>query len=610
MLRVQKWSGEKAEVEEILTICDDDERQEIASMIAEVGLKVTQAAAATEALQAQLTANRAEQQALAVAAAAPAPPPPELSIPPADTAAVSAPVPAAASTDPHVQEINALVADFEQELAGSTDPAKRAEVEQSLGEARAMLAEAQAKAAGDTTFSAVLHPDPAQGFGMGMEILPDPAKPSVARVVVQAVAPSGPAHAAGMRDGDTLLAMAGVPFPEGLDQAALAAVSQRAQESAGQLVGQGQGVEFQLRRPAPAPAPAPASDLFSPSARAPAPAAAAAADPAPAATEFTLSLRKTEHGFGINLGDLEGRLLVTGVQAGFDAAAHVREGDEILSVAGVRIGGRGQAALGEAQEAMSTQAVGTMIEWQFAREATPTPRPPQPTLDLVPGAEAAEGGGASPELAEAYKVKAEIEGMLAMDAEAFKAQYGEVDRSEFEAALAETEQEIATLLAGGAAAAPAAAAAVEPTTSALLEVEDEAGAQLEFVEGVLSAAVATGQDPYEALFSAIDLDKNGYLTIQEVYEYCDRMQLQFTEADIDDIFAELGVRPPPVPPSSSSLGLSCVVVRSHSAMCTWAVARLDGRHRHHDVPAGLGAVGRAGAPGQIIRRAGARPRLL
>ena len=53
-------------------------------------------------------------------------------------------------------------------------------------------------------------------------------------------------------------------------------------------------------------------------------------------------------GFGINLGDLEGRLLVTGVQAGFDAAARVREGDEILSVAGVRIGGRGQAALGEA----------------------------------------------------------------------------------------------------------------------------------------------------------------------------------------------------------------------------------------------------------------------
>eukprot|EP01045_Picozoa_sp_COSAG04_P022343 COSAG04_NODE_2511_length_3989_cov_3.164010_1_plen_1205_part_01 len=162
------------------------------------------------------------------------------------------PAPAAAGTDPHVQEIAALIADFEQELAASTDPTKRAEVEQSLGEARAMLAEAQAKAAGDTTSRAVLHPDPAQGFGMGMEILPDPAKPSVARVVVQAVAPTGPAHAAGMRDGDTLLAMAGVPFPEGLGEAALAAVAQRAQESAGQLVGQGQGVEFQLRRWVPA----------------------------------------------------------------------------------------------------------------------------------------------------------------------------------------------------------------------------------------------------------------------------------------------------------------------------------------------------------------------
>ena len=96
---------------------------------------------------------------------------------------------------------------------------------------------------------------------------------------------------------------------------------------------------------------------------------------------------------------------------------------------------------------------------------------------------------------------------------------------------------------------------MEPTTSALLEVEDEGDAQLEFVEGVLSAAVATGQDPYEALFSAIDTDKNGFLTIQEVYEYCDRMKLQFTEADIDDIFAELGVRAPPVP--ASSLPLVC-----------------------------------------------------
>ena len=205
------------------------------------------------------------------------------------------------------------------------------------------------------------------------------------------------------------------------------------------------------------------------------------------------------------------------------------------------------AKIKQERAAAATHHRVTAPHW-LAREATPTPL--QPTLDLAPGA---EGGGASAQLADAYKAKAEVEALLAMDAEAFKAQYGEVDRSEFETALAEMEQEIATLLAGGAAAAPeAAAAAVEPTTSALLEVDDEADAQLKFVEGVLSAAVATGQDPYEALFSAINTGKNGYLTIQEVYEYCDRMKLQFTEADIDHIFAELGVRPP-VPASSPSV---------------------------------------------------------
>ena len=48
------------EMQEILDLdLDDDERQEIASLVAQVEDKVTEAAAAMEALQEQMAANRA-----------------------------------------------------------------------------------------------------------------------------------------------------------------------------------------------------------------------------------------------------------------------------------------------------------------------------------------------------------------------------------------------------------------------------------------------------------------------------------------------------------------------------------------------------------------------
>ena len=87
-------------------------------------------------------------------------------------------------------------------------------------------------------------------------------------------------------------------------------------------------------------------------------------------TEFTRLLHKSESGFGISMEEIaDGRVMVTKVKDACEASKQdVMSGDEILSVAGVAIAGRGLAAMKEAQSVMAQQAFGTQIEWIFARE--------------------------------------------------------------------------------------------------------------------------------------------------------------------------------------------------------------------------------------------------
>ena len=64
----------------------------------------------------------------------------------------------------------------------------------------------------------------------------------------------------------------------------------------------------------------------------------------------------------------------------------------------------------------------------------------------------------------------------------------------------------------------------------------------DYVDGVVSGAISRGEDPYDALFQHMDQDNNGTVEVQEVWQACQRMQLDFTQQDLDDLFATLNLQ--------------------------------------------------------------------